>query len=134
METYRFFTINKEAYTEDIIYSKKELFKKIPSLEKRDLYLVDSNFSFKISSILTKDKTILIKLDYIKGAQNYEGIDKIKLSNVIQDPSFVREVLSYEIARKYMPAGEANYTNLFINDTLIGLYTNVEASYPTVII
>jgi spore coat protein CotH len=68
-----------------------------------------------------------IKLDYIKGSQNYDGIDKIKLSNVIQDPSFVREVLSYEIARKYMPAGEANYTNLFINDTLIGLYTNVEA-------
>jgi spore coat protein CotH len=41
-----------------------------------------------------------IKLDYIKGSQNYDGIDKIKLSNVIQDPSFVREVLSYEIARK----------------------------------
>ena len=68
-----------------------------------------------------------IKLDYIKGSQTYDGIDKIKLSNVIQDPSFVREVLSYEIARKYMPAGEANYANVFINDTLIGIYSNVEA-------
>lgn len=67
-----------------------------------------------------------IKLDYIKGSQNYDGIDKIKLSNVIQDPSFVREVLSYEIARKYMPAGEANYSNVYINDTLIGLYSNVQ--------
>ncbi len=67
-----------------------------------------------------------IKLDYIKSKQTYNGIDKIKLSNVIQDPSFVREVLSYEIARKYMPASKANYANVYINDTLIGLYSNVE--------
>ncbi len=68
-----------------------------------------------------------IKLNYIIGGQRYDGIDKIKLSNVIQDPSFVREVLSYEIGRKYMPASRANYANLYINDTLWGLYTNVEA-------
>jgi spore coat protein CotH len=68
-----------------------------------------------------------IKIDYIKGNQTYNGIDKIKLSNVIQDPSFVREVLSYEIARKYMPASKANYANVYVNDTLLGLYTNVES-------
>jgi spore coat protein CotH len=68
-----------------------------------------------------------IKLNYIKTSQSYNNIDKIKLSNVIQDPSFVREALSYEIARKYMPASKANYANVFINDTLIGIYTNVEA-------
>jgi len=67
-----------------------------------------------------------IKLDYIKGNQTYNGIDKLKLSNVIQDPSFIREVLSYEIARKYMPASKSNYANVYVNDTLIGLYTNVE--------
>jgi hypothetical protein len=55
------------------------------------------------------------------------GFTKLKLSNVIHDPTFVREVLAYEIARKYMPASLANYANLYINDTLIGLYTNVEA-------
>jgi spore coat protein CotH len=68
-----------------------------------------------------------IKLNYIKTSQSYNNIDKLKLSNVIQDPSFVREALSYEIARKYMPASKANYANVFINDTLIGIYTNVEA-------
>jgi len=68
-----------------------------------------------------------IKLNYIKSNQSYNDIDKIKLSNVIQDPSFVREVLSYEIARKYMPASEANYVNLYVNDTLMGLYSNIEA-------
>ena len=68
-----------------------------------------------------------IKLDYIIEGQDHQGIDKLKLSNVIQDPSFIREVLSYEIYRKYMPSSRANYANIFINDTLWGLYTNVEA-------
>ena len=68
-----------------------------------------------------------IKLDYTISGQDHQGIDKLKLANVYQDPSFIREVLSYEIARKYMPSSEANFTNLYINDTLWGLYTNVEA-------
>ena len=68
-----------------------------------------------------------IDLDYIINGQDYQGYDKIKLSNVIQDPSFLREIMSYEIARKYMPASKANFVNLYINDTLLGLYTNVEA-------
>jgi spore coat protein CotH len=68
-----------------------------------------------------------INLDYTFKNQNHEGYKKLKLSNVIYDPSFLREVLAYGIARKYMPAPEANFANLYINDTLIGLYSNVEA-------
>ena len=68
-----------------------------------------------------------IKLDHVIEDQNHEGIDKLKLSNVIHDPSFLREVLSYEVCRKYMPASNANYANLYINGVLWGLYTNVEA-------
>lgn len=68
-----------------------------------------------------------IALDYVKDDASFQGFNKVKLSNVIQDPSFVREVLSYEIARKYMPASRSNFANVYVNDTLIGLYTNVEA-------
>lgn len=68
-----------------------------------------------------------ISLDYSINGLEHRGINKLKLSNVIQDPSFVREVLSYEVARKYMPAAQANYANIYVNDTLKGLYTNVEA-------
>ena len=67
-----------------------------------------------------------IKLDQFIN-QDYGGYQVLKLSTGDKDPSFVREVLGYEIARKYMPASEANFANLYINDTLIGLYTNVEA-------
>ena len=68
-----------------------------------------------------------VELDYSIKNKNYQGYTKLKLSNVIHDPSFVREVLAYEISRKYMPASKANFANVYVNDTLLGLYTNVEA-------
>ena len=68
-----------------------------------------------------------IKLDHVIDGQNHRGFDKIKLSNGIQDPSFLREVLTYDIASKYMPCSRANFVDLYINDSLWGLYTNVEA-------
>ena len=74
-----------------------------------------------------KKNPLNIELDYIKLSQDYHGVTKLKLSNVIHDPSFIREVLSYEIARKYMPASNANYANVYVNDTLLGLYSNVQA-------
>lgn len=55
------------------------------------------------------------------------GYDKLKLSNVFRDPSFIREVLSYEIARDYMPASRANFVKLYINDRYMGLYNNTES-------
>ncbi len=67
-----------------------------------------------------------IDLNYIKNSQHYNGIKKIKLSNNIYDPSFIREVLSYSICSNYLPSPKANFVNLFINDSLWGLYTNVE--------
>lgn len=68
-----------------------------------------------------------IKLNYTSDSLSYQGIDKIKLANVIQDPSFVREVLSYQSARRCMPSGRANFALLYINDAFWGVYTNVEA-------
>ena len=68
-----------------------------------------------------------IKLDYMIDGQDHNGVDKLKLSNVYQDPSFIREVLTYEIAANYLPSAKANYANIYVNDTLWGLYTNVQA-------
>ncbi len=67
-----------------------------------------------------------IELDTYKD-HIYDGYTDIKLSNVKNDPSFVREVLSYQILRQYMDAPLSNYANVFINGNLIGLYSNSEA-------
>ncbi len=55
------------------------------------------------------------------------GYDKMKLSNIFRDPSFIREVLSYEIASRYMPAPRANFIKLYINGRYLGLYNNTES-------
>ncbi|MBI3134681.1 MAG: CotH kinase family protein [Bacteroidetes bacterium] len=67
-----------------------------------------------------------IELDHFK-SQDYNGTKDIKLSNGFHDPSTVREVYLYYIARQYMPAPRANYTQVIINGQPMGLYTNVEA-------
>ena len=67
-----------------------------------------------------------IKLDQFIN-QDYDGYQVLKLSTGDKDPSFVREVLGYEIARKYMDAPQCNYMNVYVNGTLIGLYDNVES-------
>ena len=67
-----------------------------------------------------------IELDTYKD-HIYETYTDIKLSNVANDPSFVREVLSYQILRQYMDAPLSNYANVYVNGTLIGLYSNSEA-------
>lgn len=67
-----------------------------------------------------------IELDTYKD-QEYDGYTDIKLSNVAKDPSFLREVLSYQILRQYMDAPLSNYANVYVNGNLIGLYSNSEA-------
>lgn len=71
-----------------------------------------------------------IELDTYKD-QNYDGYKDIKLSNVAKDPSFLREVLSYQILRQYMDAPLSNYANVYVNGELIGLYSNSEAITKT---
>ena len=71
-----------------------------------------------------------IELDHVKN-QNYQGYKDLKLSNGFKDPSFVREVLAYNIANKYMASPMANFCQLYVNGVYIGVYTNVEAVTKT---
>jgi hypothetical protein len=68
-----------------------------------------------------------IKASEVRGKQRFMGgYETLKLTNIFRDPSYVREVLSYEIARKYMPACKANYVKLYVNDKYLGLYNSIE--------
>lgn len=69
-----------------------------------------------------------IKVDYKKGMGKPNGVlSTLKLSNVFRDPSFLREVLSYEIAGQYMPSPRANFAKLYINGEYWGLYNSTES-------
>jgi hypothetical protein len=67
-----------------------------------------------------------IQLDYVSSNQQLQGYRTIRLSSALRDPSLVREVLSTEIARKFMPAPKANYANLTVNGKYYGLMVNME--------
>ena len=71
-----------------------------------------------------------IELDTYK-EQDYQSYKDIKLSNVAKDPSFLREVLSYQILRQYMNAPQSNFANVYVNGTLMGLYSNSESITKT---
>jgi hypothetical protein len=68
-----------------------------------------------------------INLDYVIGNQDYQGYTNIKLQNGYQDPSMIREVLSYAILEQYMDCPKANFANVYINGTLRGLYSSAES-------
>lgn len=114
----------------DSLYGDDQQERLIGNVAVDGILYEDAGIRYKGYSSASADRVknpLNIKLDYVHSDQNHEGFDKIKLSNVIHDPSFVREVLAYEIAGKYMPASRANYANVYINDILIGLYSNVES-------
>ncbi|MBC7777224.1 MAG: CotH kinase family protein [Phycisphaerae bacterium] len=68
-----------------------------------------------------------IKLNSTIPTQNHQGYTSIKLSAAVRDPSMAREMLFHEIASKYMPASQAAYTKLYVNEEYIGVFVNVES-------
>lgn len=69
-----------------------------------------------------------VKVDHINKKQALPGgYTTLKLSNVFRDPSFLREVMAYEIARKYMPAPRANFARVYVNGQYVGLYNCTES-------
>ena len=74
-----------------------------------------------------KRNPFTIKLNYTNPNQNHQGYTALKISSALRDPSLVREVLYQEIAGKYMPTPQANYTKLYVNEEYIGIFVNLES-------
>lgn len=82
---------------------------------------------FKSFAPGTPRNPLHIVLDMKNGTANYQGAQVVKLSNTLRDPSFMREVLGYEIARTYMAAPRASFAKVTINGKYYGLMANVES-------
>ncbi|MBN1984199.1 MAG: CotH kinase family protein [Chitinivibrionales bacterium] len=70
-------------------------------------------------------KPYKLKFDKYKD-QTFFELKKLSLSNSYKDPSFMRERICYSVARRYVPASRTSYLNLYVGDTLIGFYIQVE--------
>lgn len=116
-------------YALDSLYSKNPDGRLIASVEINGLTFDSVGVRYKGNSTYKasqKKNPLNIKLDYIREDQTYQGYGTLRLANIAMDPSSIREVLGYEIVRKYMPASKANFANVYINGLLNGLYTNVQ--------
>ena len=68
-----------------------------------------------------------IDVEFVHDDQNIMGYEKLKLSNSIFDPTFVRETIGYLSSGFYLPTPEAGYMNVSIDGEELGLYVNAES-------
>ncbi|MEJ2913827.1 CotH kinase family protein [Pseudoalteromonas sp. C12FD-1] len=64
---------------------------------------------------------------YVSG-QTFFGLKKFTLQNSFNDPSYMREVIAYDLMDEMdVPTPEHAYVNFYVNGELFGLYLMVEA-------
>lgn len=69
-------------------------------------------------------KSLVLTLDLVHRDQRLEGYRKLNLLNSHEDASFLRTVLSLQIARDTMAAPKANFVRVVINGECWGIYVN----------
>jgi hypothetical protein len=67
-----------------------------------------------------------IAVDFADEDQNLLGYRTLNLLNSHRDPTFVRTVLYYQVARAYLPAPKANFVRVVINGESWGPYVNAQ--------
>ncbi|MGM0462714.1 MAG: CotH kinase family protein [Fibrobacterota bacterium] len=82
------------------------------------------NSSFEAAGSGPK-KPLKIKFDEFIN-QRFFGIKKLNFANSTRDPSFMREVITYEILSEYMPVPRTAYAQINADDQALGLYVQIE--------
>jgi spore coat protein CotH len=112
--------LDKEEYSVSVTY--------------KDVTLDEVSFRTKGNSTLSQvaasnSERFSFKIDvneYVSG-QKLLNLKKLNLNNGYNDPTYMRETISYNVMRNLgLPAPQTAYVNLYINDSLHGLYTMVE--------
>jgi len=73
-----------------------------------------------------KKRSLNVSVDFADEAQRLNGYRTLNLLNSHEDPTFLRAVLYFDIARQYLPAPKANFSRVVINGESWGVYVNVE--------
>lgn len=71
-------------------------------------------------------RSLNLSLDFGHKDQRLGGYRTFNLLNAHEDPTFLRSVLYYRIAREYLPAPQANFVRVVINGESWGVYVNVQ--------
>jgi spore coat protein CotH len=69
-----------------------------------------------------------VDFNFFNSARSYHGLKKVVFNNGFSDPTLMREFLGYELmAELGVAAPRACFVDLWVNDTHLGVYTEVEA-------
>jgi hypothetical protein len=73
-----------------------------------------------------RKRSLNLSLDFADEKQNLGGYRTLNLLNSHTDPTFLRTMLYYDVARDYIPTPKANYARVVINGESWGAYVNVQ--------
>jgi CotH kinase protein len=77
--------------------------------------------------IKTGKSGLKIRFDEFVKGQRFFGLERLTLNSMIQDPSMVRETITYELFDAMdLPASRSGYAFLRVNGEVHGLYLNLE--------
>ena len=102
------------------------------TLKYEDEILTDVGVQFKGNTSYTKlsdaaeKMSFAIKTDLFVEDQNINGYSNLNLNNAYQDNSTMIEVVYAHLCRNHIPAPQANFIELYINNEYWGPYTNVQ--------
>ena len=112
-----------EAFKSNYAYLPARVF-----INDEDLGEVGLRKKGLIGSSSTQRPSLKIKFNHIKKGRKYHGLERLTLNNNIQDPSLVKQYLSYKLFRKAgLPAPRCNFARVYVNGQYLGVYTNVES-------
>jgi spore coat protein CotH len=81
---------------------------------------------------LTRKAPFKIKFDEYVPDQTFRGLRRMTLNNMLEDPSFMAERLSYYAFRSAgLPAPRANSAIVYLNGSPCGVYANIETEDKT---
>ncbi|MBN1972481.1 MAG: CotH kinase family protein [Sedimentisphaerales bacterium] len=84
-------------------------------------------FSSLMSAGTSGRLPIKVDFNFFNTAQTFRGIKKLNLNNGFMDPSFIRDIIGYELFKEMdLPTPRAAFADVWVNETHLGLYTIVE--------
>lgn len=88
------------------------------------------NIGFRLrgnTSLSSEKKSFKVSFNtYVQG-RKYEGVEKLNLLGMHNDPTMVREKLYFDTYNAMgMPQRRSNFVRVYLNDDYYGLYTNME--------
>ena len=74
----------------------------------------------------TRKRSLNLAIDFVHDDQRLDDYRTLNLLNSHTDPTFLRTILFYHVARAYIPAPKANYVRVVINGESWGIYVNAQ--------